>query len=375
VGYIGDSVALSTTQSGGYAFAVNAIHLFTFRGIPVFVSPMYLLLLVMFGYRNPLQGVILAVAITISLLVHEFGHALVARRLRHDPAIMLHGFGGLTSRSRTGRDVEEAAIVAMGPASGLALGLLVYGVWQLLLHNHWLTPWTDLILRALLLPSIVWNLLNLLPLWPLDGGQLLKLGTGRWLSAATSARITHGVALVLAGLLALYCFQTERFFSLIIVLFLGFQNVQALQGRRAEGAAPRTSPLALELVDNAAAALSRGEYKEAARLSHQARAQEGVSPALMERIWEILGTATVRLGEHEEALAYLRRARPKDNVRTATLEALTQLGRTEELAEIQKRWANTVHAPRMAGWLTAALAFIVLALTLVFTTRLFDMVL
>ena len=65
---------------------------------------------------------------------HQLGHALVARHLRHDPSIMLHGFGGLTSRSRTGRDVEEAAIIAMGPAAGLALGLLILGLWWLLTH-------------------------------------------------------------------------------------------------------------------------------------------------------------------------------------------------------------------------------------------------
>lgn len=351
--------------------------MFTFRGIPVFVSPMYFLLLLMFGYRDPLQGLIWAVSITLSLLVHEFGHALVARRLKHDPSIMLHGFGGLTSRTRTGRDVEEAAIVAMGPAAGLALGLLVFGIWNVLLQFGLVTPFTFAVVRTVLFPCIVWNLLNLLPLWPLDGGQLVRLGTGRWLSANTSARLTHGLSLLMIVGLAWYTYQAHMIFSLVILAMLGIQNVQALQGRgtaEAAATAPRASPLVKELVDSAGAALARGDDKEAARLAHQARAQDGVSPAQIDRIWEVLGLATEHLGNAEEALAYLKRARPSERVRAATLRCLEQLGRGDELSEFQKRWGNVVQAPSMSRWLTGALAFIALAVTVVFSSSLSELV-
>ena len=376
------AAALSTPHSGSYAAGVNPIHFFTFRGIPVFVSPMYLLLLLMFGYRDPLQGVLWAIAITISLLVHEFGHALVASRLRHDPVVTLQGLGGVTSRRRTGRDVDEAAIVAMGPAAGLALGLLVFGVWQVLLHFRLVTPVTVMIVRALLYPCIVWNLLNLLPLWPLDGGHLLKLGVGRWASSATTARITHGLSLLMVALLSVYALQHRMIFSLVILLMLGVQNYQAFASRGAADDAAggdrgarggRANPLALELIDNAHTALERGDNKEAARLAHQARAQDGVTPAAMEQIWEILGIATERLGEDEEALAYLKRARPNELVREATLRILTRLGRSDELDEFRKRWSITASAPGMNRWLTGALAFIVFSLIVVFQTSLSDL--
>ena len=197
---------------------VNAIHLFTFRGIPVFVSPMYFLLLVMFGYRDPAQGIIWAIAITLSLLVHEFGHALVARRLRHEPTIMLHGFGGLTARSRRGRDVDEAAIVAMGPAAGLALGLLAFGMWQLAIVLGPSVPLLRMI-RPLLYTCILWNLLNLLPLWPLDGGQLFQLGLGRLMSPARAARATHIVALAMIAFLAVFAPIVIGIFLLIFAVF------------------------------------------------------------------------------------------------------------------------------------------------------------
>jgi hypothetical protein len=95
----------------------------------------------------------------------------------------------------------------------------------------------------------------------------------------------------------------------------------------------------------------------------------------MEQIWEILGTATERLGQPEEALAYLRRARPNVPVREATLRILTELGRSDELEEIRKRWSSTpsASAPGMNRWLTGALAFIVFSLIVVFQTSLFTL--
>jgi Zn-dependent protease len=356
---------------------VNAIHLFTFRGIPVFVSPWYFLLLVMFGYRDPLQGIIWAIAITESLLVHEFGHALVARRLRHDPSIMLHGFGGLTSRSRRGRDVDEAAIVAMGPAAGLALGLIVFAIFQFVIRVGAVSPYVLALIYTMLHACVLWNLLNLLPLWPLDGGQLLRLGMGRWLSPYMTARVTHIVSLVMIAFLGsvAYRFGYLSMFTGVILLMLGMQNVQGLQGQAgSEDAAPspRTSSLASELVSGASEALQEGNYKEAARRAHQARAQEGLSPAAMEKVWEVLGLATEQLGEHEEALAYLRRARPNERVRSATQRCLAALGRTDELSSMEQRWSTTVKTVQMRGYLIGALTFIGAAILFVFTSPIFD---
>jgi Zn-dependent protease len=331
---------------------------------------MYFLLLLLFGYRDPAQGVLWAIGITISLLVHEFGNALVARHLRHDPSIMLHTFGGLTSRSRTGRDVEEAAIVAMGPAAGLLLGLIVFGLRQLLLTFGIVTVPTEMVAYTLLYPCVVWNLLNLLPMWPLDGGQLFRLGAGRWLGPVRAARITHVLSIAVIAVLAIYTLRHSMYVSLFILVMLGMQNIQGLQGQASAVATPRTSPLAGELVDGAQAALRDGNYKEAARLAHQARAQDGVSPAMMERIWEILGVATDKAGEYEEALAYLKRAPANAAVRSATEHALSKLGRHEELAEFQSRWSGSKPSGEMTRWLTGALSFIVLALALIFSTSL-----
>jgi stage IV sporulation protein FB len=360
----------------GYSRSVSAFHLFTIAGIPVSASPFYFLLLFMFAGGNLMRGLIWGVCITLSLLVHELGHALVARHLRHEPSIMLHGFGGLTSRTRSGRDVEEAAIIATGPAAGLALGLGIFGLWRLLGH----AGLEDLAfsavgmewLYALLVPCITWNLLNLIPLWPLDGGQLFRLGVLRFTRGRRADVITHGLSLVLIAGLGVWALQARSVYGGVVLLMLAAQNIRALRGQESSGPDPvRGSSVASELLSNAQQAFDEGNFREAARLAQQARAMYQMSPVQLEKTWEILGRATAELGEHEEALAYLRRARPNEATRAATERVLLALGRDGEIGEYRVLWqGGGRRAPNMAGWLIGALGFIVIAVGFVFTTSL-----
>ena len=332
----------------------------------------------MFAGGDLMRGLIWGVSITLSLLVHELGHALVARHLRHEPSIMLHGFGGLTSRARSGRDVEEATIIAMGPAAGLALGLAIFGLWRLLGHaglgdlafSAVVMAW----LEALLVPCITWNLLNLIPLWPLDGGQLFRLGVMRFTRGRSADVITHGLALVLIAGLGVWALQARSIYGGLVLLMLAAQNIRGLRGEESSGPTPvRGSEHAGELLGNAQQAFAEGNFREAARLAQQARALDQLSPAQLDKIWELLGRATAELGEHEEALAYLRRARPTDATRTATERSLAALGRDGELGEYRVLWqggGGVRRTSNMAGWLIAALGFIVIAVGLVFSTTL-----
>jgi Zn-dependent protease len=341
---------LSVAGSAGYPARVSAFHLFTLRGIPVYASPFYFLLLLVFARGDLLRGIIWGVCITLSLLTHELGHAFVARHLRHDPSIMLH---------------------AMGPAAGLALGLVVYGVWLLLLTTGAASPAAATVVNALLYPCITWNLLNLIPLWPLDGGQLFRLALLRWFSARQAARATHTVALLLLAAAGFYALRIHSTYTLLLLGLLALQNVQALRGSSTQATAPVVSSVADELVENAGLALREGRFKDAARLGHQARAQDGVPQLLLDKIWEILGIATSELGEHEEALTYLRRARPSERVRAAMRQSLAALGEADDTTEVAvPRWEIPGRGRYMNLWLLGALGFIALAIGAVFVTPL-----
>jgi stage IV sporulation protein FB len=353
---------------------VRAFHLFTLAGVPVFVSPFYVLLLLLFSRGDVMRGLIWAAGITLGLLVHEFGHALVARYLRHQPSIMLHGFGGLTSRERQGRDVEEATIIAMGPAAGLALGLLVAGIWELLIY---LGGGQLLLSRpvfegfhALLVPCIYWNLLNLIPLWPLDGGQLFRLGAIRMLGVRRAELVTHGLGIALVAGFLLLLWSSGGMFMIIVLVMLGLQNWQALRGVRSSGAVQASSGHTHELVASARQALDEGNFKEAARLGHQARSASNLPQPQLDQVWEVLGLATLQLGEHEEALRYLRRAPPTAAVREATRACLDALGAEDEMPEVAARWQASSRGRHMSRWLVATLGFIAAAATLVFSTSL-----
>jgi hypothetical protein len=287
---------------------------------------------------------------------------------------MLHGFGGLTSRSRTGRDVEEAAIIAMGPAAGLALGLGIFGLWWLMAHaGLGAIAYSDLvagILQSFLYPCFMWNLLNLIPLWPLDGGQLFRLGVLRFTRGPLANQLTHGLSLVLIALLGVWALQLKSLFGGIVLLMLAAQNIRALRGEESSGPTPegRSEHLS-ELVKSAQQAFDEGRYKDAARLAQQARALDRVPQADLEKIWEILGLAAAELGEYEEALGYLRRSPRTAATREATRRVLEALGREDEPEEENRVvWQGGNPGKHMSRWLIGALSFIGIAITLLFTT-------
>ena len=110
---------------------MNGIYLFKFREIPVFVSGWYLLLMAYFfliGNQSMADGFIFAGVATVSLLVHEFGHGLMAKRFHLEPRILLHGWGGLCAHRPARRDRDDILIVGAGPSAGLLLGLVALGV-------------------------------------------------------------------------------------------------------------------------------------------------------------------------------------------------------------------------------------------------------
>ena len=71
---------------------------FSLFGFPVRVHPMFWLVTLMLGYQSGDAAAVLTwiVAVFLSILVHELGHALVMRAYGLRPWIVLHGMGGLT---------------------------------------------------------------------------------------------------------------------------------------------------------------------------------------------------------------------------------------------------------------------------------------
>lgn len=171
-------------------------------------------------------GVLLwTISIFLSILVHELGHAFVGRKYGAVPIIHLHGLGGLTAfpGKRFSRR-QHIAVTAAGPAASFSLALaallLVSIIPQMPHQSFW---------RFALLLSIInffLTILNLLPILPLDGGQILRdlLGPKR-------REVTRWTGVFFAAAAALWAFSIGQIFLGILLAYLGFLNYDRQEPR------------------------------------------------------------------------------------------------------------------------------------------------
>ena len=149
---------------------------FTFNlfGFPVHVDPFFFLLAaILGGSRTDLTRMALWIGVVfVSVLIHELGHAFIGRNYGLHPAIELYTGGGLTwwQSSRPLSHFEEFAVSLAGPATGLIVGIAAWML-QLQLPLSETTRNLHIILIELRWVNIVWSILNLLPMLPLDGGR------------------------------------------------------------------------------------------------------------------------------------------------------------------------------------------------------------
>ncbi len=315
---------------------MSGFYLFSFSGIPISVSFWYVLLLGFFTMNdfssgNWRMGVVKIACVTFSLLVHEFGHALMAKRYKLAPSVLLHGWGGLCAHQPSNSDREDFFIVSAGPAAGLTLGciaLVGYFVLPMVLPDA--PPLLSSTFFYLVVINFVWNILNLFPLWPLDGGKLFRLGTVRWLGARRGEQITHAIGTLLAACVVLCGLSSGEFFITIICGFLGWENYQYWRSGRPSGPVRSKNLYASELLTQAQEALEDQDWREAARLSHQIRAMNNIPDRVLDKVWQILAIATVRQGDYQEALSYVKRAPINQEIAEVHFICLAKLGKKAE---------------------------------------------
>ena len=182
-----------------------------------------------------------------SLIVHELGHALVARRQGiHVRRIDLFLFGGLTEMSRDAASPgEDFKIAAAGPLATFLFVLLCLAVDLAIVGPHRLVHAAALdgtvrITPVLLSLSwlLIWNVLllvfNLVPAFPLDGGRMTRAVVWRVTGekqrgTRVAAQMGQAFALVLAGLgvFVLLDFRNFTGLWLIAISFLLYQSARA----------------------------------------------------------------------------------------------------------------------------------------------------
>jgi stage IV sporulation protein FB len=340
----------------------GGVPVFSYRGVPVFVNIWFGVLALFFLIQSPQTpawgawgGLIVVVCVVLAFLIHEFGHALMAKRYGLDAKILLHGMGGLCVHEATKTAKSRFWVTAAGPLAGftVAFGIkILESVLSAIEPSLILTEVQPQVLglsplgeflHFLASFNMMWSLFNLIPLWPLDGGILFEVLVKRYRRGTAADKIIHGVGVGVAAVLLAYALSTGSMLLVLIAGMLGWENLQLLQaaagssirsvsrsrfsGRKETSAIPG-STLATEFAHKATMAMNEGKWREAARLMHQMRNQATLDPTLSDLSYEILGCAYTQLEEYEDALDYLEKAAISPQVEEARARCLEALGRT-----------------------------------------------
>jgi len=205
---------------------------FSILGIPVAVQPWFWLTMAFIGgglhASNSTEILLVLVFVFagfLSILIHELGHAIMIRRYGLPVTITLQAFGGFASYPAGGLNRKQSFIVtAMGP--GVQFG---FGIFILIFARSIEVPAGSLFgpfLHDLILVSLFWSVLNCLPVYPMDGGQMLAAVLG-----PSKQRYVHLISAIVAILVGMGgYFYLGTILLPLFMAFFAWQNWQAFQG-------------------------------------------------------------------------------------------------------------------------------------------------
>lgn len=236
---------------------------FRLAGVPVRVHPLFWLVGTLLGAgadAPPVQVLIWLVAVFFSILVHEFGHALAFGRYGVRSHIVLYSFGGLavpdsayaglpSRRARYGSPQSQVLVAFAGPAAGFALAAAVvaalYFAGYHVSFSTGLASFLDfefgppdnpipyfkvsLLVHFLLYINIFWGLVNLLPIYPLDGGQIFRAILVRFNPADGVRQSLMLSVFTAAGLAVVVWVKLQSVFMGLLFGYLAYLSFATLQ--------------------------------------------------------------------------------------------------------------------------------------------------
>lgn len=218
----------------------GAFRLFAFRGITVSLHWTWFLiagwLLLYQGFTGHL-GVDAAIYLSLFaiVLLHEFGHALACRQVGGKAErILLWPLGGVAFVQPPPKPGPVLWSIAAGPLVNVALAPPL--IWASYAVNQGLLidPVSPLgaYIQAVALINVGLLVFNMLPIYPLDGGQVLMallwfvVGRGRALKAVSI------IGLIAAGAGMVFALVNGRLLLLLIAAFVAWQAWNGLRSAR-----------------------------------------------------------------------------------------------------------------------------------------------
>lgn len=235
---------------------------FSLFGFAIRVHPAFLIMPLLLGNgflqdgANPgIALVVLTVVFFCSILFHELGHSLAFRYYGIDSYIVLYWMGGVACPTGSGfgkrrvyDDKAQIVVSLAGPIFNFLLGGLLIGIiyavgGTVIYFQSGLFPmfYPDLqdtmfkgnqavmiFFRAGLFANLVWGILNLIPVYPLDGGQVARAAF-KIFDGHNGLRNSLSMSFIVAVLVAVYGFTSGDQFIGIFFAFMAYSNYQMLQ--------------------------------------------------------------------------------------------------------------------------------------------------
>ncbi|HEU5162316.1 MAG TPA: site-2 protease family protein, partial [Thermoanaerobaculia bacterium] len=175
----------------------------------------------------PIQRALIWITILlISVLFHEIGHAASIGLFGFGRStIVLGGFGGVTINERRSVPWKEIVISLAGPGFSL---LLAFALTWIFLSFPRLAqdPMLAALIPLMIWANKVWAIFNLVPIYPLDGGQALQNLVRYMTTDRRAVGVSIVSSLIIGALVLATALFTRSFFLAILAAMLLMQNYQ-----------------------------------------------------------------------------------------------------------------------------------------------------
>lgn len=273
------------------------------RKIPITIYPFFWVIAGLIGwiYSSSLVGMLIWIGIIfISVLIHEMGHALTAIFFGKKPKIDFIAMGGVTSYQVGGLSYgKQFLIVFNGPLFGVFLACAAWGLSFFFVE----APLAFRVLKVTMIVNIFWSVVNLFPVLPLDGGQLLRIAMEGWLGIR-GLKLSFLIGMLISLAFALFFFAWGAFLLGALFFLFAFQSYDTWKKTKGMSEEDRDEHLK-KMVMMAESALKAGREEEGEELLHSVKDQ--TKKGMLHTVaTEYLAKIAYNKGNKKEAYEMLR---------------------------------------------------------------------
>ena len=223
-----------------------------------------------FGLNAGVSLLVVIAVFFLSILIHELGHALAYRYFGHGARIVLYWLGGLAisdqsniwNRSLSLTPNRKIIVSLAGPVLGMLFGALLFGIVYAvggtvrfippnlvgeqknvfpalipIFSREYLDANTALVifLYSGLHINLFWNLMNLLPVYPLDGGQIARELFMKYDKSGEPVRNSTMLSVITGATIGALSLLSKDIFIAVLFGYLAYQSYNSLNpygGRR-----------------------------------------------------------------------------------------------------------------------------------------------